>query len=327
MLTTRPELLILTIFEWRLCSYKIGYSAPVGDIFNLPNIYWGTINENLIDQIINDFWDNAGLALVNYVPFLIQPSDSAHGCVWKVLINNIDPQDEQLDPTGMETLKFDIYFNRAMDTTYTPFLTFGVREPYTQNAVKDNSSWSVDSTIWTAYYDIGLKTGDGINTIRVANARDEEGFEIPIEESRFQLIIQAARAASTEFVATPGIGKVDLEWPSTNTDDNLGFNIYRFENLTDSIFSDTIRINTELVTDTIYTDFVVIPDTTYHYLYKILGTDMQESDYSKSVTATPFSAANGDANGDMSINVLDIITIVNYILLNNPKPSFHLNQI
>ena len=36
--------------------------------------------------------------------------------------------------------------------------------------------------------------------------------------------------------------------------------------------------------------------------------------------ATPFSAANGDANGDLSVNVLDIISIVSYIIQENPHP-------
>ena len=47
---------------------------------------------------------------------------------------------------------------------------------------------------------------------------------------------------------------------------------------------------------------------------------MDESDYSKKVTAIPFDAANGDANGDLSVNVLDITTIVSYMLNQNPTP-------
>jgi hypothetical protein len=47
---------------------------------------------------------------------------------------------------------------------------------------------------------------------------------------------------------------------------------------------------------------------------------MQESDYSKIASATPFSTANGDANCDLSVNVLDITTIVSYMLNQNPTP-------
>jgi len=111
-----------------------------------------------------------------------------------------------------------------------------------------------------------------------------------------------------------------LEWPFAETSVVMGYNMYRFESITDSTFSDTTLINTELITDSTYTDFAVIPDTTYHYLYKIVGTDMQESDYSKVVSATPFNATPGDANGDLVVNVLDITSIVNYLLNLNPEP-------
>ena len=167
---------------------------------------------------------------------------------------------------------------------------------------------------------IGQNTGDGIQQIRVVNAKDNEDFEIPIEDSRFQFVVQAASAASIDFMATPGIGKVKLEWPAGDIQDVQGYNIYRFYNLTDSTFSTPVLANSTLVTDTVYTDFDVIPDTTYHYFYKTLRTNMQETDKSKTMTAKPFSAANGDANGDQKVNILDLTTIVAYILDRNPQP-------
>jgi subtilisin family serine protease len=287
---------------------------------SITNNYWGTTDPAKIENKIYDFWEEALFAQAVYYPILTQPSDSAHGCVWKVEVNEIDPQDEYLDPVGAEELKFDVYFNKCMDTTYTPQLSFGVSEPYTQNIVTKNGKWSADSTIWTAYYDVGLKTGDGINQIRVTNAVDTAGFEIPIEVERFQFIIQAAGAASLAFQATPGIGKVDLEWPAGKTDDALGYNLYRYQNLTDSTFTEPVLINTALILDTLYRDMEVIPNTTYHYRYKTVGTDMQETDFSKAVSATPFNAANGDANGDLEVNVLDVTTIVAYLLDNDPRP-------
>ena len=136
-------------------------------------------------------------------------------------------------------------------------------------------------------------------------------------------MIQAAGAAATEFIATADIGKVDLEWPvpdSFDAPDVLGYNMYRIMKLTDSTFSDTILINSELITDSVYTDYNVIPDSTYRYAYKVLGTDMVESDYSKWIQAQPTSADPGDANGDEAVDVLDITSIVSYLLNQNPQP-------
>jgi len=298
-------------------------------IYSLPANYWGSIDSSYIESTIADYFEfsNKPVAM-GFTNRLIKPSEECHGVVWKIDINStlINKYDNPynvpngLGVVGAETLKFDVYFNRAMDTTHIPLLTFGVREPYTQHIVVDSSTWSADSTIWTAYKTIDMTTGDGIQRVRVASAKDNEYFEIPIEDSRFEFVIQAAAAASIEFYATPGIGKVDLEWPPTPSEDALGYNLYRFYNLTDSTSSDTLMINAELILDTVYTDYNVIPDTTYHYFYKTLGTDMTETDYSKKVTATPFDAANGDANGDLAVNVLDITTIVSYMLNQSPNP-------
>ena len=302
------------------CSNGAIQTDGMEDELTISNQYWGSTRTNEIERILYDFWEYNNLPIANYTPYLTIPPDSAHGMVWKVELNGINPFDETLDPIGSETVKFDVFFNRPMDTAYHPLVGFGVSVPYFQRIVSDSAQWSTASTIWSAYYTFEPETGDGINTVHVRNARDTEGFEIPPEKYRFKFVIQAAGSLSIDFSATPGIGKVDLEWPPANTEDLLGYNMYRMYNLTDSTISDTTRINQELICDTLYTDYNVIPDTTYHYIYRIVGTDLQENDNSKKITATPFDAANGDANGDLAVNVLDITTIVSYMLNQNPSP-------
>jgi len=269
---------------------------------------------------IYDFYDDGNRNIIIVNPCLDRPPEECHGIVWKVEMNEQNPQYDEIDPIGMETIKFDVYFNREMETDFPPFLTFGVREPWTQHVVTDSAEWSEEATIWTAYYTFGIGTGDGINTIRVADAQDLDHFKIPVEDSRFHFVVQAAGAEAIEFVATPGIGKVDLEWPPMPSDDILGYNMYRYTHINDTTFSDTSLINQTLIVDTVYTDFEVNPDQTYYYLYTVLGTDMAESDFSKSVSGTPFDAPTGDANGDEAVNVQDIVTIVGYIIGNDPAP-------
>jgi hypothetical protein len=58
----------------------------------------------------------------------------------------------------------------------------------------------------------------------------------------------------------------------------------------------------------------------YHYLYTVVGTDLAESDFSKVASATPLGTIDGDANGDGFVDVLDVTSIINYILENNPLP-------
>ncbi len=307
------------------CSFlfpinKIAYYANKGYTQENPYHFWGTIKSSNIDNILWDFFDDPELCEVLYKPIRSNPSNLVHGHVWKVEIDSINPFDEFLEPLGSGRYKFDVYFNRPMDIEYSPTVGFGVTDPWLQRIITEDAQWSADSTVWTAFYTFGQETGDGINTIHVRDAQDTEGFEIPPEYSRFKFKVQAAAAASIEFFAIAGIGKVELEWPASETEDALGYDMYRYYNLTDSTFSDPILINETLIIDTIYTDFDVIPDTTYHYQYKTVGTDLQETDFSKSMAATPFTAANGDSNGDLSVNILDLTTVVSYILGYDPKP-------
>lgn len=291
-----------------------------GNYYDVYHNYWGTTDSIKITKMINDFWDNAQIGILRFSPFNTTPSDSAHGVVWKVLVDGINPLDSNLSPLGIGNHKFEVYFNREMDTNYTPVLTFGVRYPYTQTAVTNSASWSSDGKIWTAYKYITLTTGDGLNRIKVTGARDKEDFEIPLESQRFNLMINASGLASNEFTATAQIGKVYLEWNNSGLDDFLGFNMYRYYNITDTTYSNPVRINSSLIADTLYTDFLVTPGTKYHYYYKIIRTDLSETDSSKIVYAVPFNASSGDANGDMGINVLDVTTTVSYIIGQNPQP-------
>jgi hypothetical protein len=289
----------------------------------IPGQYWGTNSFSKIDDMIWDFYEDPGKAIVRYDPILQAPSDSAHGVVWKVEINGIDPQDEYLEPLGSGPARFDIFFNKCVDISYAPVLTFGNYEPYDEHVVTDSATWSSDSSIWTAWYNVGLETGDGINVIKVSGAVDTAGWEIPSEfNNRFKFVIQAASAASIEFMASGELDRVELEWPGAVTNDVLGYNLYRMTKINDSIYSDSTLVNEVLITDTIYIDEDVSDGTTYFYFYKVVGTDLLENDRSKIVSATPYSAEEGDANGDLNVDVLDVTTVVSHILNQNPQPFY-----
>lgn len=270
-----------------------------------------------------------------------EPVHEAHGIVWKVEVNGYDAQDEfdSIIPLGVGIHEFKVYFNRAMDTSITPILAMGVRPPYTQTAIGDNASWSADSTIYTAHLNLtGRMPIDGLNRIYVSGAQDDEHFEIPYENQRFNVYVASSGSMSAGFQATPGIGKVDLEWndQEVNYEDFLGFNIYRYQYdsvprayydeywnwIEDTVWmaTDTIRLNQQLLQDTMYTDFDVVPGERYYYFYKIMSTSLTENSPSKTVSCVPYSTIPGDANGSMNVDVADVITTINYVTGQNPQP-------
>lgn len=290
----------------------------------LDSLYYGSADEDKINGSISDFPERGEGTWFDISKKMNQPSKEAHGIVWKVLVNGVDAQDEYdlLDPVGVGKQKFEVYFNRPMDIEFTPNVSMGVRYPYSKTAISEEGSWNAGATIYTVYATLGLNTGDGINTIRVEGAKDMDHFEIPIEDRRFRVLVSAAGSLADGFGATPGMGKVELDWevPAGEVSDLLGYNMYRYTYVNDTVTSDSVLINSHLLTDPLYTDFDVEPATKYFYSYKTVRTNFTESDYSKVVAATPLTAAKGDANGDLSVNVVDVTTTVSQILQKQPKP-------
>ena len=295
--------------------------------FDHPN-YYGTglisIAQTLVAGINNPIGGYIGYAQLDLSNMLTQPNPEAHGIVWKVVVNGYDAQDEfeQLPPLGVGRHKFEVYFNRPMNKEVAPQISFGVREPYTQHPVAEDGSWNEEGTIYTAYKTITGKTkSDGLNRIYVYGAEDDEFFEIPYENTRFNINIQAAGSMATGFMAEAGLGKVNLTWNNdeNNFDDAMGFNVYRY---TEATIDNPTRINEDIVDieTTEYVDYDVTPGTTYYYMYKVLSTDLQEYDVSNVVAATPQTGELGDANGSGDVDVADVITTVNYAAGQQPKP-------
>lgn len=316
--------IILDIFNssniWNTEHVAINKGATVYTTDN-PN-YFGSSKEATVRKSILDIYNNYGTTEYDLSNMLTRPNADAHGVVWKVVVDGYDAQDEfdMLPPLGVGKHKFEVYFNRPMRTSVTPMVAMGVRMPYTQIPIAEEGTWSADSLVYTTYLTITGKTGaDGLNRIYVDGAKDDEGFEIPYENTRFNVNVQAAGSLSTGFMGEAGLGKVTLSWNDVQNsfDDFLGYNLYRY---TDK--GDTIKVNKQLLdNETLeYVDYDVVPGTTYCYQYKVITTDLKETDPSNVVAVTPMTSTLGDANGSGKVDVADVITTVNYASGQNPKP-------
>lgn len=292
--------------------------------------YFGSAREDIVSNWIYDMDHPVrpyGFVQVDLSNMLTRPSAEAHGIVWKVVVNGYDAQDEfeMLPPLGVGKHKFEVYFNRPMDVSVPPTIAMGVRPPYTQHAIAEEGSWSADSLIYTAYLTIDGKTGaDGLNRIYVYGARDNEYFEIPDEKYRFNVQVAAAGSMATGLMAEAGLGKVSLTWETDEEDfeDLLGYNIYRYTLDTLGVSSDSIIVNSTVLAsdETSFTDYDVVPGTTYYYVIKQLTTSLSSHALSNAVAATPLTAQKGDANGSMSVDVADVVSEVAYMTNQNPQP-------
>ena len=307
--------------------------------------YFGTHDEEEIRKGLWDVHHDYGIGEFIIDNRLAEPSRTAHGIVWKILINDeeLEPYKLSSMPLGVGKHKFDIYFSRPMDVNATPSISFGVRPPYTQNMVEQEGSWSADSTVFTAYCTITARTmTDGENRILVTGAEDYDHFLIPDERYRFRCIISAVGSLNTGMYAEADMGKVTLKWFTDEEDleDLMGYHIYRWTEEEDSTYieydehgnwidewryytrRDTIIINDYLLTpsQTEFVDYNVVPGTPYYYQIQQVTTSLNEYDFSPPVAAIPLTAQKGDANGSLTIDVADIVTEVAYLLDKNPQP-------
>lgn len=349
-LTTHSSNVFSNIYKNR---YIISLSLESDNVTNYtpeqPN-YLGTADRKRARASVVDihFPGSNSFGEYDLSNMLLRPSAEAHGIVWKVVVDGFDAQDEYdlLPPLGVGRHKFEVYFNRPMDKSVKPMVAMGVRPPYTQHAIAEQGSWNDAGDIYTAWFTVtGKQDIDGINRIYVADAQDDEFFEIPIENTRFNVNVQAAGSLSTGFFGEAGLGRVNLEWEDLdmNIEDIMGYNMYRIDPETphfvydrygnkvcDSTIndyktelrSDTVQINRSLIDagTTVYTDYDVTPGNTYRYYYKVMTTDLKENSPSKVIAVTPLTATQGDANGSGSVDVADVLTTVNYASGLNPKP-------
>jgi subtilisin family serine protease len=312
---------------YSVICYNSGSSSPF-------DFYLGTSNPAYYRDEIGDIMTTASFpGLFNTSAVSNTPYEGAHGIVWKVLVNGFDARDEyaSIDPVGVGIHEFKVYFNRAMDTSINPQVSYGVTIPYNQKIISEEGTWSTDGKIYTVTHEINIGAADGINRIRVQDAQDLDYFKIPVEDSRFNMLVQSAGSASTGWFSTAGLGKIDLEWtaPSAGAiDDALGYNMYRYIANADGTFTDPVKLNESLIvedtddatTGVYYTDYNVAEGQTYFYKYNILRTSFETTDYSSVVSTAPLTSTLGDSNGDFTVNVMDLVQDVDYILGNNPSP-------
>ncbi len=308
------------------------YAYGIAKLFKTDNpSYFGSGREDIARKGIWDIEHGYGTSKIDLSNMRTRPNPECHGVVWKVVVDGHDAQDEfdSIPPLGVGKHKFEVYFSRPdMDTTVTPTVAMGVRPPYTQIPIAENGSWSIKDSVsvYTCYLDItGRLRADGLNRIYVDNARDGEHFEVPVENMRYNVQVDVAGAMSADFQAKAGLGKVSLEWatPSeTEIADMMGYNMYRYEMVNDSTPGDTIRLNQRMIdaSDTTFVDYDVVPGKTYCYYYKVMSTDLSEGEPSKTVASTPLSSKKGDSNGDMSVDVADVVTDISYMTFGNPQP-------
>ena len=266
---------------WASFRYQNYGSTPKTD-FCLPNNYWGTTSTAIIDALIWDYNNDFSLGKIIYQPILATAPETAYPFVFNVALSKSDGLPTTTVGAGLTT--FTVTFNRDMDPTIQPQVSFGPAEPYTDFTVRGD--WK-DARTWVGTFNISPISGDGYQIIRVAGGRaaSDHWLVAGDDSGRFRFEIVTSGTESMNLQATGGEGYVDLSWTQNDFELLAGYHVYRATTASGAF----TRINSTIIppqTKT-YHDINVTPGQAYFYKFKVVLTDTSESTFSNVATGTP----------------------------------------
>jgi fibronectin type 3 domain-containing protein len=251
----------------------------------IDNNYWGTTSTTLIEAAIHDFYDDFNLGVYQYQPILSEPPETAYPFVVDVLLSTSSDPDTSV--VGAELVTFTVTFNRDMNQNIQPMVSFGPDIPMTDYTVHPIDGGWLNPRTWAGTFNITPVTGDGYQLIRVAGAvaADDPWLVTGDDAGRFRFKVETSGTAAMNLQASGGEGYVDLMWTQTDFDLLAGFHLYRSTSL-DGAYT---RVNATIIPPETrdYRDPDVTPGQPYYYKFTVVKTDMTESDFSNTTTATP----------------------------------------
>jgi hypothetical protein len=263
------------------------FTAPkyMGTCFyNLAGNYWGTENTNLINRMIQDGDDHPGL-LEDIVekPILTLDDDLSDIYPFVTSIWLTDSGGNVVDDTapGVE-YTVHVTFNRDMDQTLDPMITYGPADPYTDYSV--SGRW-VDARTWEGTTTISMAATAGTMYFRAKGGRaaDDTWLVCGTDQLRFAFDVSVTEVEALNLSANGGVNSVELSWWQSDYATLAGYDIYR-STKADSGFT---KLNTTVITGDSYTDRDVAPGVTYYYYFVILDTDGNTLAQSNTASATP----------------------------------------
>ena len=271
----------LNLYHWMRFSASGGRES----VNYLSNNFWGTSSTTLIDAAITDFHDDFNRGLMDYRPILTTAPATAYPFMVNAVIRN--GSGSVVSKVGSEIITLTVTFNRNMDTSLQPEVSFGPAEPYTDYKVPPIGNGWTDARTWKGQFTITPVTGDGIQSIRVAGAvaADDPWLVTGNDFGRFRFEIITSGTEAMTLQASGRLGGVDLSWTQDDFDLLAGYHIYRSESENGTY----ARINSTLVPSgqNTYVDTQGAPGVTAYYKFTVVKTDLSESGFSNVASAAP----------------------------------------
>ena len=254
-----------------------------GGEMDVSDNYWGGASDALVDIAITDFSDNFNLTDITHQPSLDTAPVAAYPFVVKVEVLDADGVRPSADRFGAQASKWRVTFNRDMDMTKQPLVTFGPAEPFTDFSIPGD--W-VDARTWEGTFTFNAITGDGWQNIRVvgAVAADNPWLVTGDDSERFRFELITSGTEALNLQASGQAGSVSLSWTQDDFELLHGYNLYRSMS-EDGAYT---RVNSSTIKKSItaYTDTEVTPGVGHYYYFTVVS-DSGESSPSNIAKATP----------------------------------------
>ena len=257
-------------------------TAPDSDEYKtigLGGNYWGTTNKDLINKQILDFDDYQSLADINEGEILTEaPSDT-----YPFVVNAyLETNGEKTSTVGNETVKFNVEFNRDMDTSIPLKVMFGSSYPYAEYTVDGKY---VTDRKWEGEIKLNTLIENGYQYWNVSNGKAKDtSMKLYKDWGRFPFLIDTSSAQSLLMQAEPTEEGINLTWSQDDFDTLAGYNVYRSTE-EDGLYTKLNR--TVIPADTKkWFDDTVEPGKKYYYNFTVVQSDMKESEPSGKVTVT-----------------------------------------
>ena len=214
-------------------------------------------------------------------PFLTSPAESTYPCVADLYIT--DKNGEKVKYVGSGEYDVHVIFNRDMDTSVSPMVTYGSDDPYTDYTV--NGTW-VNAREWTGKANIRILINQGTQYFRVkdAVAASDSWLTTGTDWGRFAFNIQASGTEALTLQGEGIKGAVYLNWTQDDYDTLAGYNVYRSDSGEEGTFG---KLNTSIISlDTKeYYDKKAQSGVKYYYYFTVVDTDFKESKPSNIISA------------------------------------------
>ena len=250
----------------------------------IPNIYWGTTDLDLIEKQIIDFDDQPyERDQLDPTGFLTEAPEDAYPFVVDAYLLNADG--ERVRTVNNETVTFVVEFNRDMNTEIPLKVTFGSSAEYMYEDynISEHGKW-VTPRRWEATYTLKTIIENGNHTIKIENGQavDNEWLKLYDVPGRFMFEIDTTAAQALIMQGHATETGIQLNWMQDDFDTLLGYNVYR-SNKEDGYYQ---RINNFVIpADTKeFFDDTVEPGKVYYYNFTVVKTDLTESEPSGKIS-------------------------------------------